>query len=98
MSTMDSPVAVLPELHAWEAGAAASAEALTAWVSARLEAHEAALAALLAVKESRTPENSLRLYDEALEQLSLPAPRPAFSTPWPRIAACAIRPKSRPSA
>ena len=27
-------------LHAWEAGGAASAEALTDWVSARLAAHE----------------------------------------------------------
>ena len=71
MSIIDSPVAVLPELHAWEAGGAASAEALTAWVGARLEAHQAALAALLAVKDPRTPENSLRLYDEAIEQLSL---------------------------
>ena len=57
--------------HAWEAGGAASAEALAAWVSARLEAHEASLAALLAVEGDRTPENSLRLYDQALEQLSL---------------------------
>ena len=58
-------------LHAWEAGGAASAEALTGWVSARLAAHEAALAALLAVEGPRTPENSLRLYDEAIEHLSL---------------------------
>jgi thimet oligopeptidase len=36
-----------------------------------LAAHEAALAALLAVEGSRTPENSLRLYDAAIEQLSL---------------------------
>jgi thimet oligopeptidase len=59
------------ELHAWEAGGATSAEALTAWVSARLTAHEAALAALLAVKEPRTPANSLRLFDVAIEHLSL---------------------------
>ncbi|MGP8175858.1 MAG: M3 family metallopeptidase [Terracidiphilus sp.] len=58
-------------LHAWEAGGAASAEALTAWVGARLAAHEAALAALLAVEGPRTPENSLRLFDAAIEQLSL---------------------------
>ncbi len=58
-------------LHAWEAGGADSAEALDAWVNARLEAHEAALRALLAVEGKRTPENSLRLYDQALEQLSL---------------------------
>ncbi len=58
-------------LHAWEAGGADSAEALSAWVSARLAAHEAALAALLAVEGARTPENSLRLYDAAIEQLNL---------------------------
>ena len=63
--------AVQVSLHAWEAGGAASAEALAAWVGARLQAHEAALAALLAVEGERTPENSLRLYDEALEHLSL---------------------------
>lgn len=62
---------VTGDLHAWEAGGAESGEALTAWVSARLAAHEAALAALLAVKGPRTPENSLRLYDAAIEQLSL---------------------------
>ena len=71
MITVDSPVAVLPELHAWEAGGVASADALTAWVGARLAAHQAALAALLAVTGPRTPENSLRLYDQAVEQLHL---------------------------
>ncbi len=64
-------VAATDSLHAWEAGGAASAQALAAWVSARLAAHEAALAALLAVEGERTPENSLRLYDAAIEQLSL---------------------------
>ncbi|MGO9339786.1 MAG: M3 family metallopeptidase [Terracidiphilus sp.] len=59
------------EIHAWEAGGAASAAALTAWVGARLAAHEAALAALLAVEAPRTVENSLRFYDEAIEQLNL---------------------------
>jgi thimet oligopeptidase len=59
------------DLHAWEAGGADSAEALSAWVGARLKAHEAALAALLAVEGERTPANSLRLFDEAIEQLSL---------------------------
>jgi len=62
---------VTEDLHAWEAGGAASAEALAAWVTSRLAAHQAALAALLAVEGSRTPENSLRLYDVAIEQLSL---------------------------
>ena len=59
------------DLHAWEAGGADSAEALSAWVGARLAAYEEALAALLAVEGERTPENSLRLYDAAIEQLSL---------------------------
>jgi thimet oligopeptidase len=40
-------------------------------VSARLAAHEAALAALLAVEGPRTSENSLRLYDQAIEHLTL---------------------------
>jgi thimet oligopeptidase len=59
------------DLHVWEAGGAASAEALSAWVGARLAAHEAALAALLAVEGQRTPQNSLRHFDAAIEQLSL---------------------------
>ena len=57
--------------RSWEAGGAASAEALAGWVSARLAAHEAALTALLAVNGPRTAQNSLRLYDEAIEQLCL---------------------------
>jgi thimet oligopeptidase len=64
-------VAATEVLHAWDAGGAQSAEALASWVGARLAAHEAALAALLAVEGSRTPANSLRLYDAAIEQLSL---------------------------
>ena len=71
MPTETVPTAVTEELHAWEAGGAASAGALTAWVSARLAAHEAALAALLAVEGPRTMENTLRLYDVAIEQLNL---------------------------
>ena len=63
--------AVTEDLHAWETGGAQSAEALSSWVGARLAAHEAALAALLAVQGPRTLENSLRLYDAAIEQLSL---------------------------
>jgi len=64
-------VTVCEEIHAWEAGGAESAEALSAWVGARLKAHEEALAALLVVAGPRTPENTLRLYDAAIEQLSL---------------------------
>jgi thimet oligopeptidase len=66
-----SAVSVCNELHAWECGGAESAEALTSWVSARLAAHESALAALLAIDVPRTPENTLRLYDAAIEQLNL---------------------------
>jgi thimet oligopeptidase len=64
-------VAATEVLHAWESGGADSAEALAAWVSARMSAHEAALTALLAVAGPRTAANSLRLYDEAIEHLSL---------------------------
>ncbi|HEY3625309.1 MAG TPA: M3 family metallopeptidase [Terracidiphilus sp.] len=64
-------VSVCNELHAWECGGAQSAEVLSKWVSERLAAHEAALATLLAIDVPRTPENTLRLYDAALEQLSL---------------------------
>jgi thimet oligopeptidase len=63
--------AVTDDLHVWEGGGAQSAEALSAWVGDRLAAHESSLAALLAVEGPRTPENSLRLYDAAIEQLSL---------------------------
>ena len=62
---------VTAELHAWESGGSDSAEALAAWVGARLAGHEAALAALLAVEGPRTVDNTLRLYDTAIEQLSL---------------------------
>ena len=72
MPMQESAVSIATEnLHAWESGGAASAEALATWVSARLAAHEAALSALLAVSEKRTPENSLRLYDEAIAELGL---------------------------
>jgi len=66
-----APFAASEDIHSWEAGGAASAPALSAWVSARLAAHETALAALLAVEGPRTPENSLRYYDKAIEQLNL---------------------------
>ncbi len=59
------------DLHAWDAGGASSAEALAAWVSARLAAHEDALKRLLAVEGPRTPENSLIHYDAAIAQLGL---------------------------
>ena len=64
-------VSVCNELHAWECNGHKSAEALSGWVSGRLAAHESALASLLAIDVPRTPENTLRLYDAAIEQLSL---------------------------
>jgi thimet oligopeptidase len=73
-SPMPAEIAAIPvteQIHAWDSGAAESAEALAAWVSARLAAHEEALAALLVVTGPRTLENTLRLYDAAIEQLSL---------------------------
>jgi thimet oligopeptidase len=62
---------VTGDIHAWEAGGANSPEALEAWVRERLAAHQAAIEALLAVEGPRTIENTLRLYDAALEHLSL---------------------------
>jgi thimet oligopeptidase len=64
-------VHVCQDLHVWEAGGAQSPEKLTAWVDARLKTHQAALEALLAIDHPRTPENTLRLYDAVIEQLSL---------------------------
>lgn len=66
-----TPATPTDAIHVWDAGGAASAEALATWVSARLAAHEAALADLLAVVGPRTVENTLRLYDQAIEQLNM---------------------------
>ncbi len=68
---VESLSAANQDLHAWDAGGAVSAEALAAWVSARLAAHQEALARLLVVEGPRTPENSLIYYDAAIEQLNL---------------------------
>ena len=64
-------IQVTKDIHAWDVGGAESAAALDKWVSARLAAHEEALAVLLAVEGRRTLENTLRLYDAAIEQLNL---------------------------
>jgi thimet oligopeptidase len=76
MNVTSSPaLEITPAIHAWASGDPSSgpltAEALKNWVSARLEAQEAALTELLAITGARTPENSLRLYDVAVEQLNL---------------------------
>ncbi|HVC48460.1 MAG TPA: M3 family metallopeptidase [Terracidiphilus sp.] len=68
---MGAETAVTGAIHVWETGGAADAKALEMWVGERLAAHEAALAALLAVEGERTTENTLRLYDVVIEQLSL---------------------------
>ncbi len=65
------PPHVTADIHAWEAGGAASAEALTAWVDIRLAAHDAALSTMLSVTGPRTLENTLRLYDVVIEQLTM---------------------------
>ena len=69
--TPDTGATVAEDLHVWEAGGAESAEKLAVWVGERLAAHEAALAALLAVEGPRTTANSLTLFDKAIEQLNL---------------------------
>jgi len=71
LATVSATVPATEDLHAWDAAGALSAESLSAWIGARLAAHEASLAALLAVTGPRTPENSLRPYDAAIEQLNL---------------------------
>jgi len=67
---VDSVLQRTVAVHAWDGGAL-TAESLKSWVSDRLAASNAAIAGLLAVEGTRTPENSLRLYDVAVEQLSL---------------------------
>jgi thimet oligopeptidase len=72
----NSVLDVSTAIHAWEAAAGGDPGSLTAeefktWVGERIAAHEVAIAALLAVEGKRTPANSLRLYDIALEQLNL---------------------------
>ncbi len=60
-------------VHGWQVGIGEelTAERLTAWVGERLAAAEAAIAELVALEGPRTVENSLGLYDVAIEQLNL---------------------------
>ena len=67
---LDSVLGVTTTVHPWDGGEL-TAQKLSDWVTERLAAGDAAIAALLAVGGARTPENSLRLYDVAIEQLSL---------------------------
>jgi thimet oligopeptidase len=68
--SIDAARKVTPAIHVWDCESL-TVDVLTKWVSDRLAASEAAIAGLLAVEGGRTAENSLRLYDIALEQLSL---------------------------
>ncbi|HZY64082.1 MAG TPA: M3 family metallopeptidase [Edaphobacter sp.] len=56
-------------LHAWSAGS--DPAALDAWVHERLASAQASLDKLVAVKGQRTVENTLRLFDDAQNQLAL---------------------------
>src|ERR1700760_1410496 len=61
---------VTKAIHPWDGGEL-TAESLELWVGERLAASDAAIAALLSVAGKRTVENSLRLYDIAIEQLGM---------------------------
>jgi len=69
-AAVDSLLEATTAVHVWDGGEL-TAESLKKWISDRLAAGDAAIAGLLAVEGPRTPENSLRLYDVALEQLNL---------------------------
>src|ERR1700709_2114538 len=56
-------------LHAWSAGA--DPAALETWVNARLAAAKADLDKVTGVKGTHTVENTVRPYDDALNELSL---------------------------
>ncbi len=63
-------------LHAWAVAvnggpAAITPDHLNAWVHARISAQQSAINQLLAVTGPRTVDNTLRLYDNAVDQLSL---------------------------
>ncbi len=62
-----------PRTHSWETpiGHPLTAEDFAGWVRDRLATADAAIAALLAVQGPRTIDNTLRLYDIAIEQLNL---------------------------
>jgi thimet oligopeptidase len=57
------------DLHAWEAGE--DPAALDAWVHERMRRADAAVARLVAVKGARTVANTLRHYDDAVNELDL---------------------------
>jgi thimet oligopeptidase len=68
-ATATAPLAAQDPLHAWTAGA--DPAALETWVNARLAAAQAEIDKVTAVTAAHTVENTVRPYDEALNQLSL---------------------------
>jgi thimet oligopeptidase len=57
--------------HPWTATTATlTPQALEAWVQNRLDRHQKAIDRLLAEKGPRTPENTLRAYDDAVAELA----------------------------
>ena len=59
-----------PTLHPWNTTGQIDAEGLENWVRARLAWQEQQISRLLAVEGSRTLENTLRPYDDAVATLS----------------------------
>src|ERR1700747_1265306 len=64
-----TPAPAGADLHAWEGGD--DPAALDRWVHGHLQRADAAVARLLAVKGTRTAANTLRPYDEAVNELVL---------------------------
>jgi thimet oligopeptidase len=58
--------------HPWnpDGSGSISTASLEGWVQARLARHQQAIDRLLAIEGPRTPENTLRRYDEAVAELS----------------------------
>jgi thimet oligopeptidase len=63
------PAPAATDLHAWEAGN--DPAALDTWVHAHLQRADAEVAKLLAVKGARSVANTLRPYDDAVNELDL---------------------------
>ncbi|MGC2162307.1 MAG: M3 family metallopeptidase [Silvibacterium sp.] len=57
-------------LHPWTIAGKLTPEALESWVQNRLDRHQQALDQLLSETGPRTPENTLRLYDDAVAELA----------------------------
>ncbi len=58
--------------HPWtpDGSGSLTSGSLEGWVQARLDRHQQAIDRLLAIRGPRTPENTLRAYDEAVAELS----------------------------